>query len=145
VGFAYVVGFGLAIFIYRRGLGMGDRLRRVFAPVHLVLERKFFFDEVYNVFLVGGCKVVAKISALFDTYFVDLIVNLVARLIERLGSFSGWVVDARGIDGVANGLANGAWRLAGLLRRPQTGRIRNYVLFAAGGTAVLLFVMLAVR
>ncbi len=145
VGFAYVVGFGLAIFIYRRGLGMADRLRRVFAPVHLVLERKFFFDEVYNVFLVGGCKVLAKISALFDTYFVDLIVNLVARLIERLGSFSGWVVDARGIDGVANGLADGAWKLAGLLRRPQTGRIRNYVLFAAGGTVVLLFVMLAVR
>ena len=42
-----------------------------------MLERKFYFDHVYDILLVGGTKsVLAKISYGFDKYIVDGLVNL---------------------------------------------------------------------
>ena len=145
VGGAFAVGFILAIAIYARGLAVADKIKHALGLPHVVLERKFFFDDLYNWALVAGCKLVSRLAGLFDNHFIDLLVNLSARVTARLSSFSGWVLDARGIDGAVNGLADGAWGVAGVLRRPQTGRIRNYVLFAAGGAAVLLLVILLVR
>jgi Na+/melibiose symporter-like transporter len=42
-----------------------------------------------------------------------------------------------GVDGVVEGLARGTWDLGGAIRTTQTGRIRNYLLFAACGVAVV--------
>jgi proton-translocating NADH-quinone oxidoreductase chain L len=145
VGGAFAVGFAVAVAVYIRGLGAAERIKRSLAPLHAALERKLFFDDVYNWALVGGCRLVSRVAGLFDNYVVDLFVNLSARVTERLSSFSGWVLDARGIDGAVNGLADGAWNVAGALRRPQTGRIRNYVMFAAGGAAALLLIILTMR
>jgi len=145
VGGAFAVGFIIAIAIYAGGLATAEKIKQALAPLHAALARKLFFDDLYNWALVAGCKLVARISGLFDNHFIDLLVNLSARVTERLSSFSGWVLDARGVDGAVNGLADGAWNVAGVLRRPQTGRIRNYVLFAAAGAAVLLLLILLVR
>jgi hypothetical protein len=47
-----------------------------------------------------------------------------------------------GIDGAVNGVGSAAYNLGGAIRSPQDGRIRNYILFAAGGaTAVVLLVV----
>lgn len=88
--------------------------------------------------LVGGCKGVAKVCRLFDTWVVDMVYNLSARITERLAALSGLVVDAWGVDGAINGLARLTQGLADGVRRPQTGRIRNYVAFAAGAAAVAI-------
>jgi len=52
-----------------------------------------------------------------------------------------WVL--LGIDGIVNDLGRGAIAVADAVRRPQTGRIRHYLLFAAGAAAagMVLFVI----
>ena len=39
VGFAFVIGFGVALAIYRNGLGLAERIKRAVGPLHTVLEK----------------------------------------------------------------------------------------------------------
>ncbi len=140
VGFAFVFGFVIAIAIYSRGLAIAEGIRRwpLIAPLHTLLERKYFFDEIYDLVWVKGCVAVARLARAFDSYVVDLIFDTLARSAERLAAFSGLILDNQGVDGMVNGVAKTSMDMADVLRSPQTGRIRNYVLFAAGATAIVL-------
>ena len=118
------------------------RLKRLAGPVHTLLVRKYFIDELYDFVWVKGCLLVAKIARFVDTWVVDLMFDTLAAITERIAAFSGMVLDNHGVDGVINGTAKTAWNIGGLLRAPQTGRIRNYVLFAAGVATIVLVVVL---
>ena len=67
---------------------------------------------------------------------------LYAALIEApgraLSAFAAYVVDARIIDGVVNGTGTLVRAGGGILRKVQTGYVRNYALGVAFGTTVLL-------
>jgi NADH-quinone oxidoreductase subunit L len=142
VGGAFIVGFVVAWVIYRKGLAMAEAIKRAAGPLYVLLEHKFFFDEVYNVLWVKGCILVARIARFIDTWIVDLIFDLLAGLTERCSAFSGMVLDNYGVDGVVNGVAKTSVDFAGVVRTPQTGRIRNYVLFAvAVATLVVICVL----
>ena len=142
VGGAFVVGFLIAWLIYRRGLTTAENLARWLKPIHTVLVKKFYFDELYGLLLVGGIHVLRGVCYLFDKIVVDGLVNLSAKVTERVSRFSGEVLDNRGVDGAVNALGEGTWQLGGLARSAQVGRIRNYVLFAVGGaTLVVLLVV----
>ncbi|UCE60977.1 MAG: NADH-quinone oxidoreductase subunit L [Phycisphaerales bacterium] len=141
VGGAFIVGFVIAIAIYRKGLARAEAIRKAAGPLHVILVKKYFFDEVYNFVWVKGCILVAKIARLFDTYIIDLFVNLAAAFTARLATFSGIIVDNGGVDGVVNGIANTSIDFGDAVRQPQTGRVRNYMLFA---TAVATIVIICV-
>lgn len=143
VGFAFLIGFGIAIAIYRNGLGIAEAIKRnpVVGLVHTLLEKKYYIDELYNLVWVKGCLLVASIASFIDTWFVDLTVNLLARFTERLAAFSGMILDKHGVDGIINGVAKTTQDFAGLIRWPQSGRIRHYVLFTAG-VATVVFIIL---
>ena len=145
VGGAFIVGFAAAIAIYGRGLGIAEKIKQRAGLLYVILEHKYFFDEVYNFVWVKGCILVARIARFIDTWVVDLFFDLAAAITERLSAFSGWVLDYRGVDGVVNGIAKSSMDLAGVIRRPQTGRIRNYVLIATGvATVVAIFMLIYV-
>ncbi len=146
VGGAFVVGFVLAWLVYRGGLAVPQRIAALpgLAFAHRTLVQKVYFDHVYNFLLVAGCKVVAWICRLFDSWVIDLACNLSARITERLSAFSGRVMDAGMVDGLIDGMADSALRFGETVRQPQTGRIRNYVLFAAGAAAVVVMGILLV-
>jgi len=57
---------------------------------------------------------------------------------RALAAFSAYVVDARIIDGVVNGLGTAVRGSGGVLRKVQTGYVRNYALGVAFGATVLL-------
>lgn len=144
VGFAFVVGFAIAIAIYWNGLGIARRIATfpLVRPVHILLEHKYYIDELYDLVFVQGTIVVAKICRFIDTWIVDFIFNLAGFATERLASFSGWVLDAQGIDGIYNGMSKTALDIGNAVRQPQTGRIRNYVLITAGVATVVLLALL---
>ena len=74
------------------------------------------------------------INELYDTLF--------GRPSTRLAAFCADVIDPKVIDGAVNGIA-GAFRGSGsLLRRTQTGYVRNYVLGITLGTVLVLGFML---
>jgi NADH:ubiquinone oxidoreductase subunit 5 (subunit L)/multisubunit Na+/H+ antiporter MnhA subunit len=142
VGFAFIVGIGVAVLIYRKGLATAERIKQAAGPVYVLLERKYFFDELYNWLLVKGCILLSRIIRFIDTWFVDLIFDLTAAITERFSAFIGRVIDVHGVDGFFNGVSKTSMDIAGIARAPQTGRIRNYVLFAVTAATIVVIIVL---
>jgi NADH-quinone oxidoreductase subunit L len=114
-----LAGIGVAWLFYGARVLSAERVHRATGPLHLVLERKFFLDDLYEGVLLRGVLYngVAPLVSWFDTYVVD---------------------------GIANGIA-GATRLSGSgLRLLQTGQVQMYGavgfagLLIAAGLALLL-------
>ncbi len=149
VGFSWLIGMGFAVLVYLRGLGLADKLKRMFGPIHTALEQKLYFDHVYDAVVVGGTVTFGFACGLFDKIVVDGIVNMTALLGKFVGVFTGRQLDMpvkRGdwgiVDAIANGLAQTMLDIGSEIRRPQSGRIRMYVMITAGSAAVALLVVL---
>ena len=84
-------------------------------------------------------KTAAQIAAIFDKLVIDGIVNGIASISERFSVFSG-KVDHRIVDGLVNGVADVTREFGDRVRRVQTGRIQNYLVFAVLGAIVLILV-----
>lgn len=143
VGWSWLIMFAVAILIYRNGLDLGSKIKSAFSPIATLLEKKYYFDEIYDFLFVRGCRLLAGISSAWDTYIVDgIIASLSSKVTERFAAFTGRGVDANIVDGVFNGMAVTSFDLSNLFRSPHTGRIRNYVLFTAGAAAVAILLLL---
>ncbi|MCL6454638.1 MAG: NADH-quinone oxidoreductase subunit L [Alicyclobacillus sp.] len=103
-----------ALFYWRPGKG-AERAARMFSLPYQVSFHKFFVDEAYEWFFVGGGKRLAALVRWFDVYVLDGLV----QLLGRLGSVGGR-----------------------LLRFSQTGQIQTYSAWATVG--LLVFVAIAV-
>jgi NADH-quinone oxidoreductase subunit L len=114
-----LAGIGTAWLFYGARVLSSERVRLAVRPLHVLLERKYFLDELYEGVAVRGVLYARAAFALswFDTYVVDGIVNGAAGAL-RLGS--------------------------GYLRLLQTGQVQVYGavavmgLLIAGGLAFLL-------
>jgi NADH-quinone oxidoreductase subunit L len=93
----------------------------------------------YSVFGKGRRTDAFEPAVLKRAWGVDA---LYAALIEApgraLSAFAAYVVDARIIDGIVNGTGTVVRAGGGILRRVQTGYVRNYALGVAFGTTLLL-------
>jgi NADH-quinone oxidoreductase subunit L len=94
-------------------------LARVFRPVHVLLENKYYFDVLYERVIVGFLfyQVLGSALAAFD------------RLV---------------VDGVVNGVGLTARRGAGVVRYIQDGQFQTYGAVAFGGLAFAVIVVLVV-
>ena len=151
VGFAWIIGIGIAWLIYRDGLARATAIRRIFPlnHFHRWLEQKLYFDHVYDSILVGGTIVIAYVSRWIDTLIVDGIANGSAAVTRATAFFTGRQLDMPVgrhdlglLDGIVNTLAKVTLLLGGSVRRPQTGRIRTYIVIAAGTAGVALLCVL---
>jgi len=142
VGGAFIVGFVVAIVIYGRGLGLAEQLSRALRPLHTLLVHKYYFDEVYEVVWIKGCLLLSRIARWIDTWIIDFIADSLAKLTAALANFAGWIIDMHGVDGVVNGISQTAQDIGGVLRTPQTGRIRNYVLWAVAAATIVIVCVL---
>jgi NADH-quinone oxidoreductase subunit L len=121
------VGVLIAYLMYRREILspaiFADLAGGVF---YRLFDRKWYFDEVYQVLFVNGSLLLAKVLAAFDAYVIDGIVNgaaSVTRFISWLnGLFDNYVVDA-----IVNAVANITFWLGNKFRRVQTGNINSYL------------------
>jgi NADH-quinone oxidoreductase subunit L len=142
VGWSWLIAFVAAFLIYRNGLDLAGKFKAALRPIATLLEQKYYFDHLYDFLFVRGCRLVAAICGAFDTYVIDLFANLSASIVERFAVFSGRGVDAHVVDGVFNGMAVVSMDVSNVVRSPQTGRIRNYVLFTAACAVVVVMVLL---
>ncbi|MEX0785009.1 MAG: NADH-quinone oxidoreductase subunit L, partial [Dehalococcoidia bacterium] len=114
-----IAGIGTAWLFYGAKVLSAERVRTALRPVHYVLERKYFLDDLYERVLLqrvlyGGVSVVV---ALFD-FFV--------------------------VDGIVNRLAGGLKLGAGGLRLLQTGQVQVYGALAFVGILIaggLMFIL----
>ncbi|MGD0391714.1 MAG: NADH-quinone oxidoreductase subunit L [Acidimicrobiales bacterium] len=75
-------------------------------------------------------------------YINELYDTVLGRPSERLAAFSATVIDPKVIDGGVNGVATLVRKSGALIRRTQTGYVRNYVLGIVLGTVLVLAFML---
>jgi len=91
----------------------GPQLERFLGPLQTLFANKFYFDQIYSVFIVRPLEALALVAALFDRYVIDGTVDAVAGLPVALG---------------------------GIVRRSQSGLLQRYAL--AGVMGVLAIVVL---
>jgi NADH-quinone oxidoreductase subunit L len=112
-------GIALAYVIYGAKVVPSSALARLFHPIHVLLENKYYADVLYERVIVGFLfyEVLGGIGAAFD------------RLV---------------IDGAVNGLGRGARQAAGVLRYVQDGQYQTYGAIAFSGvvfTAIVVLVL----
>ena len=107
-----LVGIGIAWLVYVRGFQPAEALRRAFRPVYTLLEGKYYIDELYYSVIVRPGQVLSQfLATVFDLRFLDGLVNGVGILIDQAG---------------------------GVLRRVESGYIRNYAAWVLLGTLGIL-------
>jgi len=108
-----LTGLAIAFIIYMKKAVDADKLAASLRPLYLMSFNKWYFDELYEVTVVRGNIVLAKVSAFFDTFVIDFLVNV-----------TGFIVGFFGL----------------LVRKFQTGKVQSYIAFALIG--ILVFFVL---
>jgi proton-translocating NADH-quinone oxidoreductase chain L len=106
-----LLGIGLAYGMYVKGRPDPGRLRERNRRVHTTLREKYYMDAFTHGFARFTAIVIAGMSAIFDRYI---------------------------LDGVINGSARGVSRLGDMMRRWQTGVVTTYAATIIIAVAILL-------
>ncbi len=109
-------GILLAYAMYSAKWLSPERIGSIFKPFYTLFLRKYWFDELYE-------NIIVKIS---------LIGGIFAGL-EK--------IDTYGVDGVVNGVADGAMAGGRAVRRVQTGQLQLYGLFVGIGVVAIVLVL----
>jgi NADH-quinone oxidoreductase subunit L len=120
-------GFFLAFLMYYRGaLSPEPFVKLAGGSLYKLFDRKWYFDEIYQVIFVNGTLLLARLGSLFDQYVIDGIVNGSATL-TRFASWLNGLFDNYIVDGLVNAIANITFWVGNKFRRIQTGNINSYL------------------
>ncbi len=133
------LGILLSWLTYGARVIKAERVQAALPDVHHVLQKMYFFDDIYAATVYRGLLAWNALCAAFDRYVIDGVVNgsgYLTRILSWLtGRFDNWVV-----DGLVNGVA-ALFQSAGEgLRRIQTGRLQTYLVYAACSVVLLIFI-----
>jgi NADH-quinone oxidoreductase subunit L len=134
-----LAGVLLAAAMYLRRIISPDVLATIFRPVYTFLANRWYFDEIYHALFVMPAHGIAQLASWIDKGLIDGLINALAWAARQLAGVDAWI-DRTLVDGLVNATANATWNAGLELKRLQTGRLRQYVMFIAVGT-VALFVL----
>ena len=123
------IGLGLVCYGPLQALRWVDpaRMAGLFWPVHLLLKRKYFLDEIYQALLMRPVLGLARLASGFDRWVIDGLVDGLARSIVRLSRWEG-AFDIAGVDGLVNLFGRACYVFGDQVRRLQFGRLRGYLM-----------------
>lgn len=125
--------------------GQKDPLRGALGAVFVLLENKYYVDEIYHVLLVRPYDWLAAFLAdVVDWRFLHdwLHDTVITRSFTASTKWLAESMDLKFIDAAFNGLATLTGKLAGGLGRLQTGYVRNYALSVIVGVVLVLTYLL---
>lgn len=129
------VGFGWMIWAQRPAWAMSAYCTVWVKRLEQVLVHKFYFDEFYEAYIVRPVVQMAKASAQFDFWVIDLLVNAVGAGTKMFAYVSAWF-DLWVVDGLVN-LTGYFWLGVKRVIRPvQSGNLQHYML------AILFFAVI---
>jgi NADH-quinone oxidoreductase subunit L len=118
---------------------MSLRLGRLFTH----MNRKWYFDELYDVAFVRPTKAVAAWTYEFvDRTIIDGILHTVARVTTRYAELNR-LFDRVVVNGAADAVAESIKAFGRSFRQIQTGQVQNYLFLALVNALVLVIVYLA--
>ena len=111
----------------------------IFRPVYSFLAHRWYFDELYNAIFVRPTFAIASLASGTDRGVIDRFIDGVAWSARQLAGIDAWI-DRNLVDGLVNATAAATWEAGLQLKKLQTGRLRQYVMFIVVGT-VAIFVL----
>jgi len=107
-----------------------------------LVYNKYYIDEIYGAVFVNGLLWLTRLSAAFDSYIIDGIVNAAGAVVRGTSWLNG-LFDAYIIDGAVNAIAAVTLGIGTRFRRLQTGSINGYLYAVVAGVLVVMIVRLA--
>ncbi len=123
---------------YRRGIDTAAVQKRLHG-VYQVLQKQYYFDELYAATVYRFTLWLAYVCRQFDTYIIDGIVNGSGYL-TRLFAWVSGMIDNYIVDGAVNGVAAVLQGAGEGFRRIQTGRVQTYLVYASASLLVMVLV-----
>ncbi|MEX2168248.1 MAG: proton-conducting transporter membrane subunit [Pirellulales bacterium] len=136
-------GFLLSTMMYAWRVIDPSEVRQTFLPAYGFLRKKWYFDELYNWLFVKPTFVISYAIAAFDRNVIDWFINKCAWACKQVATVVNDIGDRRMVDGTVDGIARGTWDFGLALRNLQTGQLRQYIAFIAGGTLMLFLIATA--
>ena len=154
VSFSIVVA-GLSTAVALLGLAVGwglyrnhatdapDPLAARFSRVFALVQNGYYVDDVYRVLIIRPVQWFADFLFRVDAqWLIDPLVNAAGRFGKWTSDVSA-AFDARGVDGAVNALGDELLGAGRAMRRVQTGRVQDYLLWVSAAVLVLVVVYLA--
>ncbi len=142
VGIA-ALGIWLAWRIYLQREGAADRIAASWPRLHNLLYRKYYMDEIYDALFVNRTKDLASTLGAFDRTVIDgLGVDGSAWLTRFTSRVSIWW-DTWIVDGLVNLGARIIWIFSFPVRLVQNGLVQSYALVIVVGVLVIFAFYLA--
>ncbi len=141
-GIATVValaGIGLGWALYRNAFATAtdiDPLERMMPGIFRVLNRKFYFDEIYGSTFGKLSYGLAWGWNLFDRYVLDGLLRLTAAITVFFGRLN-FIIDDTVLNDGADVLTDGTYNTGDVVRQAETGKIQDYASLIFAGVVVL--------
>ena len=134
-----LAGIGLGWWLYRTAFATAtdlDPLERIMPGVFRMLNRKFYFDEIYGSTFGKLSYGVAWGWNLFDRYVLDGILRLIAAITVFFGRLN-FIIDDTVLNDGADVLTDGTYNTGDVVRQAETGKIQDYTSLIFAGVVVL--------
>ena len=142
---AAMIGLLVATALYLWRLLDPAEIKQTFYPVYKLLWNKWYFDELYWAVFVTPVMMLGRTIARFDRNVIDAILHGLSAICVGVSKVVDVVLDRSVVDGSVNTFASWTWDFGLLLRRLQTGHLRQYVLFIVLATVLLFVAVSSVR
>src|SRR3989449_171818 len=133
-----LAGIWLARLFYIQRTDLPGKLASSFSGLYQLVYRKYYMDEVYDALFVNRAKDLGTTLALFDAKVIDgLGVDGTGWLMRFTSRVSIWW-DTWIVDGLVNLAARVVWLFSYPVRMVQTGLVSSYALLIVFGVLVVL-------
>jgi NADH-quinone oxidoreductase subunit L len=131
-------GIIFGFLVYSKKLVSADAWAQTFKPVYNLLDKRYWFDEVYLKGFIRSADGIAKSLAKFDLGIFDRFgVDGIGYTTFVLAKIQGWF-DRFIVDGLVDLWGLLAQLFGAVLRRMQTGLVQNYILIFILGFGLLI-------
>src|SRR5215216_590845 len=113
-----------------------DPLEHMMPGVFRVLNRKFYFDEIYGSTFGRLSYGLAWAWNLFDRYVLDGLLRLTAAITVFFGRLN-FIIDDTVLNDGADVLTDGTYNTGDVVRQAETGKIQDYASLIFAGVVVL--------
>ncbi|MDQ2999384.1 MAG: NADH-quinone oxidoreductase subunit L, partial [Chloroflexota bacterium] len=134
-----LAGIGLGWALYRNAFATAaelDPLERMMPGIFRLLNRKFYFDEVYGSTFGKLSYGLAWGWNLFDRYVLDGILRLTAAITVFFGRLN-FIIDDTVLNDGADAISDGTYGAGDGVRQVETGKIQDYTSLIFAGVVVL--------
>ena len=135
------LGIGLSVLMYLKKVLSAETWRNRAGFMYDWSLNKYYFDENYDKYLYQPTLRLAKKIAwidweLYDKYFINGFGRVTSWASRVTGKFDYNIIDQIMVDGFGRIMDN----LGGTLKKVQTGRLQNYLLYVTAGIIILMII-----